>query len=82
MAEELGCKAVWLFASHGAWGTGGCVVPRCSGTQVGGRGIGPSADQVVRAGAGQPFCCQHDYSCLMTGDRCQAKFHRIWEVEV
>lgn len=53
MAEVLECKAAWRLASQGAWGRWHCGEPRCSGTQGGGRGNGPSADQVVRAGAGQ-----------------------------
>ena len=51
MAEVLECKAAWRPASQGAWGRWRCGALRCSGTQGGERGSGPSADPVVRAAA-------------------------------
>lgn len=53
MAEVLEYKAAWRPASQGAWGRWRCEELRCSDTQGGGRGSGPSADQVVQAEAGQ-----------------------------
>lgn len=53
MAEVLECKAAWRPVLQGAWWRWHCGGLRCSGTQGGGRGSGPSADLVVRAGAGQ-----------------------------
>lgn len=47
MAEVLECKAAWRPASQGAWGRWRCGGLRCSGTQVGERGSGPSADLVA-----------------------------------
>lgn len=82
MAEVLEYKAAWRLASQGAWGRWRCEELRCSDTQGGGRGSGPSADQVVQAEAGQPFCCQHDYSCLVLAGHCQPQFHLPWGVEV
>lgn len=53
MAEVLECKAAWRPASQGAWVGWHCGETRCSGTQGGGTGSDPSADQVVQVGAGQ-----------------------------
>lgn len=52
MAEVLECKAAWRLASQGAW-EGGRVELRCSGTQEGGTGSGPSADRVVQVESDQ-----------------------------
>lgn len=70
MAEVLECKAAWRLGSQGGW-EGWCGELRCSGTQEGAKGSGPSADRVVQAESGQPFCCQDDYSCLMLAGHCQ-----------
>lgn len=82
MAEVLECKAAWLPASQGAWERWYCGELGCSGTQEEGRGSGPSADQVFRVGVDQPFCCQHDYSCLVLVGHCQPQFHLPRGVEV
>lgn len=82
IAEVLECKAAWRFASQGAWVRWRCGDQRSAGTQGEGRGSGPGADQVVQAEVGQPFCCQHDYSCLMLVGHCQPQFHLPLGVEV
>lgn len=52
IAEVLGCKAAWRLASQGGW-EGWRGELRCSGTQEGAKGSGPSADRVVQAESGQ-----------------------------
>lgn len=78
MAEVLECKAAWRLASQGA------LRRRhgCSGTRGAGKGSGPSAVQAVQAERGRPFCCQHDYSCLMLVGHFQPQLHLLWVVEV
>lgn len=82
MAEVLECKAAWRPASQGVWGRWHCGEQGSAGTQGEGKGSGPSADQAVQAEVGQPFCCQHDYSCLMLVGHFQPQFHLLLGVEV